>query len=156
MSTLASLMIGLMVGIGLTAIWLWFGTIRHIKQHYELHISELMREHQGEVSDARKSSVNSSRAVIKGKIAEQFAPLFPEFNYYPNDAKFLGDPIDYIVFSGYSDFREGLANLDDLEIVFIDIKTGNAQLSPSQQAIQYAVAKGRVRFETIRIQLDDD
>ena len=30
-------------------------------------------------------------------MAEQFAPVLPEFQYLPSDAKFMGDPVDYII-----------------------------------------------------------
>ena len=37
----------------------------------------------------------------------------------------------------------------------MDIKSGGARLTKGQQAIAQAVAEGRVRFETLRIQFDD-
>ncbi len=46
----------------------------------------------------------------------------PEFQYLPSDAKFLGDPIDYVVFDGYTDFRDGDGTAEDIEVVLIDIK----------------------------------
>ena len=41
------------------------------------------------------------------------------------------------------------------EIVLIDIKSGGARLTKGQQAIAQAMAEGRVRFETIRIDFDE-
>ena len=40
-------------------------------------------------------------------------------------------------------------------MVLIDIKSGGARLTKGQQAIAQAIARGRVRFETIRIDFDD-
>jgi predicted Holliday junction resolvase-like endonuclease len=99
--------------------------------------------------------VNTSRAVLKGKMAEQFAPILPEFQYLPSDAKFLGDPVDYVVFDGYTDLRNGQGKVDDIEIVLIDIKSGGARLTKGQQAIAQAIQQGRIRFETIRIDFED-
>ena len=90
-----------------------------------------------------------------GKMAEQMAPIMPQFQYLPSDAKFLGDPIDYVVFNGYSHFRDGEGRAEDIEVVLMDIKSGGARLTKGQQAIAQAVAEGRVRFETLRIQFDD-
>ena len=106
--------------------------------------------------DAQKRSVNTSRAVLKGKMAEQFAPILPEFRYLPSDAKFLGDPVDYVVFDGYTDFRDGDGTAEDIEVILLDIKSGGARLSKGQQAIAQAVQAGRVRFETLRIDFDDE
>ena len=88
-------------------------------------------------------------------MAEQMAPIMPEFQYLPSDAKFLGDPVDYVVFDGYTDLRDGQGRAEDIEVVLIDIKSGGARLTKGQQAIAKAIANGRVRFETIRIDFDD-
>jgi predicted Holliday junction resolvase-like endonuclease len=79
----------------------------------------------------------------------------PEFQYLPSDAKFLGDPVDYVVFDGYTDLRDGQGKVDDIEIVLIDIKSGGARLTKGQQAIAQAIQQGRIRFETIRIDFED-
>src|SRR5215471_12830697 len=62
---------------------------------------------RGEIEAARKQSVNQARVTLKGQIGEQLAPLLPGFAYAAADARFLGDPIDYVVFHGYTDLRDG-------------------------------------------------
>lgn len=88
-------------------------------------------------------------------MAEQFAPILPEFRYLPSDAKFIGDPVDYLIFDGYTDFRDGEGHADDIEVILVDIKSGGARLTKGQQAIAEAIRQGRVRFETIRIDFDE-
>lgn len=155
MSVSAAILIGMVLGALLTYVLLFSSRNSRIKAEYEKYIAELELEHQQQLTKARKSSVNTSRAVLKGKMAEQLAPLLPEFQYLPSDAKFLGDPVDYIVFDGYSDFRDGDGHEEDIDVIFIDIKSGGARLSKGQQAIAEAIAQGRVRFETLRINFDD-
>lgn len=155
MSAMLYGVVGVFVGVFITTVWFMFGQLRSMRAEHAYELSQLEQSHQLALVDARKRSVNTSRAVLKGKMAEQFAPLFPEFPYLPSDAKFLGDPVDYVVFSGYSEFREGLKTEDDLEVVFIDIKSGQARLTKGQQAIAQAIKAGRVRFETIRIDIQD-
>ncbi|MCF9034265.1 Holliday junction resolvase-like protein [Acinetobacter nectaris] len=151
MSIWISALIGGFIGAILTTIFLSSFRNGKIQAEYEQYIAELELEHQEALAEARKRSVNTSRAVLKGKMAEQFAPLFPQFEYLPADARFLGDPIDYVVFNNYSDFRDGEAHADDIEVVLIDIKSGGARLTKGQQAIARAIQAGRVRFETIKI-----
>lgn len=151
MSSTIPLILGLIIGIILTLIYVHLGQIRQLKTAHQLQLAELQQQFQQQIEQARKQSLNTSRAVLKGKVAEQFAPLLPQFPYLPSDAKFLGDPIDYVIFSGYSDFREGLIHADDIEIILMDIKSGKARLHKGQQAIAQAIAQGRVRFETLRI-----
>lgn len=155
MSIWMAMLIGLCVGVVVTTIILGQTRNGKIKAEYEKYIAELELEHQQALTQAQKRSVNTSRAVLKGKMAEQLAPILPEFTYLPSDAKFLGDPIDYVVFDGYSQFRDGEGRAEDIDVVFIDIKSGGARLTKGQQAIAQAIAAGRVRFETIRIDFED-
>ena len=155
MSIWMAMLIGACIGVVLTTIILSQTRNGRIKAEYEQYIAELELEHQQSLIAAQKRSVNTSRAVLKGKMAEQLAPIMPEFQYLPSDAKFLGDPVDYVVFDGYTDFRDGEGEADDIEVVLIDIKSGGARLTKGQQAIARAVQEGRVRFETIRIDFQD-
>lgn len=155
MSIWMAMLIGACIGVVLTTIILSQTRNGRIKAEYEQYIAELELEHQQSLVAAQKRSVNTSRAVLKGKMAEQLAPIMPEFQYLPSDAKFLGDPVDYVVFDGYTDFRDGEGDAEDIEVVLIDIKSGGARLTKGQQAIACAVQEGRVRFETIRIDFQD-
>ena len=155
MSIWMAMLIGACIGVVLTTIILSQTRNGRIKAEYEQYIAELELEHQQSLIAAQKRSVNTSRAVLKGKMAEQLAPIMPEFQYLPSDAKFLGDPVDYVVFDGYTDFRDGEGDAEDIEVVLIAIKSGGARLTKGQQAIARAVQEGRVRFETIRIDFQD-
>lgn len=149
------MLIGACVGVVLTTLILSNTRNGKIKAEYEQYIATLEREHQQALAAAQKRSVSTSRAVLKGKMAEQLAPILPEFQYLPSDAKFLGDPIDYVVFDGYTDFRDGDGRAEDIEVVLIDIKSGGARLTKGQMAIAQAIRDGRVRFETVRIDFNE-
>ena len=155
MPTGLTLIIGILIG-AIISYWflLQMGRGQRLA-HYEQQIAQLKLTHQQQLIEAKKRSVNTSRAVLKGKMAEQFAPLFPEFHYLPSDAKFLGDPVDYVIFDGYTDFRDGDGRAEDINVILIDIKSGQARLSKGQQAIAQAIAAGRVRFETVHIDFDE-
>lgn len=154
MSIWIAMLIGAAIGVVLTTLILSHSRNGRIKAEYERYIAELELEHQQALAQAQKRSVNTSRAVLKGKMAEQLAPIMPQFEYLPSDAKFLGDPVDYVVFDGYTDLRDGEGRPEDIEIVLIDIKSGGARLTKGQVAIAQAIQAGRVRFETVRIDFD--
>ena len=156
MSIWLAMLIGGCIGVVMTTLILSNSRNGRIQAEYQQYIAELELEHQQALLVAQKRSVNTSRAVLKGKMAEQFAPILPEFRYLPSDAKFLGDPVDYVVFDGYTDFRDGDGTAEDIEVILLDIKSGGARLSKGQQAIAQAVQAGRVRFETLRIDFDDE
>jgi predicted Holliday junction resolvase-like endonuclease len=98
----------------------------------------------------RRDAVEKSRAVIKGKISEQIVPFLESFKYNPSDARFIGDPVDYIIFDGYTEVKERIED-KPITIVLADVKTGEASLTYEQRRIKQGVEKGLVRFEEIRI-----
>jgi len=128
--------------------------VENIIKDYEEQLQDIKIKHQREIEKARHQSVEQSRHTIKGQIAEQLAPLLPGFPYLPSDAHFIGDPIDYIVFNGYTEFKEHRNSSNDFELVIIDIKHNKAQLSEGQKHIAKAIEAGKVRFETVRISDD--
>jgi predicted Holliday junction resolvase-like endonuclease len=116
-------------------------------QKYE----NLLGQQDETVRQATKRSVDQSRSTLKGQISEQMAPLLPGFPYFPADSRFLGNPIDYVVFNGYTALRDADAASGDLEIVLLDVKQGRSQLTAEQRAIGQAVEEGRIRFEVSRV-----
>ena len=62
----------------------------------------------------RKEAIAQSRTVLGGKFVEQLVPYLPEFKYDPTEARFIGTPIDLIVFPG-------LATGNPKEIVIIGV-----------------------------------
>ncbi|MBU0976893.1 MAG: hypothetical protein KKD18_00580 [Nanoarchaeota archaeon] len=77
----------------------------------------------------RKSIADQQRAGIKGKVSETFAPFLEGFPFKPSECKFLGDPIDYVVF-------EGLDERDVKGVHFVEVKEGTSRLSPHQKQIK--------------------
>ena len=98
---------------------------------------------QEEMTQAVKAAVSQSRAVLGGKFTEQMAPYLPEFNYDPTEARFIGSPIDFIIFPG-------LSRGDPQEIVIMEVKSGHSQLTPAERKIRQLVEDGMVRWELIQ------
>ncbi len=79
-----------------------------------------------------------------GQFSEQLAPFLPDFKYSPTECRFMGKPIDLIVFRGMDEKK-----ID--EIVFVEVKSGNAKISPVEKSLKEAIEKKRVRWEEYRI-----
>lgn len=92
----------------------------------------------------RADAVRRSSAVVSGKVTEHLAPYMAAFPYDPKDARFLGTPVDLIVFDGMSE--------DSLrEIVFLEIKSGSSTLSTRERRIRDAVMERRVAWREFRV-----
>ena len=94
---------------------------------------------------ARKGSLSS----LAGKTAEQWAPFLEGFPGRVNEARFLGAPIDYVVF-------RGLADGEVTEIVFVEVKSGRSKLSKVERALRDCVRDKRVRWVEHRVSRPDE
>ena len=89
-----------------------------------LHLSQWKQENEIAI---RKDAIERSRAVTVGKVTEHVVPFLPNFQHNPKDARFLGTPVDFVVFDGLD---TGAVE----KITFIEVKTGVSSLSKREQA----------------------
>jgi len=105
------------------------------------------RKHQewlNELPEHRKEAIMKSRAVLGGQFSENLAPYLPDFPYLPTECRFLGKPTDFIVFKGMDEKKIE-------EVIFVEVKSGKAKLSPQEKNLKEAINKKKVRFEEYRI-----
>ena len=84
------------------------------QQRFNAQLPEIIKQQ-------RDDAVSKQRDVVKGKITEQLAPLLPLFQKIcPNfaEARFLGSPIDYVIFRNLHKTESN----EPLEIILLDIK----------------------------------
>ena len=99
---------------------------------------------QNVMESEKKKAIEKSRSILKGQFSEQLSPFDKNFPVKPSEARFLGAPIDFIAFRGLDDKRVE-------EVVFIEVKTGKAQLNQTEKSIRDAIRNKRVRFEEFRV-----
>ncbi|MGC9310046.1 MAG: Holliday junction resolvase-like protein [Candidatus Nanoarchaeia archaeon] len=109
-------------------------------------IGELRQDRlwQERLPEHRRDAVKRSRAVLSGQFSEQLAPYMPGFSYSPSECRFIGKPIDLIVFKGMDEKQ-----ID--ELVFVEVKSGSAHLSSVEKSLKEAIQAGRVRWEEFRL-----
>ncbi len=103
----------------------------------------LQHDIEKRIALARTEAVERSRTVLKGQISEHLAPYLPDFKWEASDCKFLGQPIDFIIFKGRT-----LGEIE--EIIFVDVKTGGAKLNKTQRNIKDCILNNKVSFQTWR------
>lgn len=100
-----------------------------------------------DVQDARAQSVAISKGTTRGLAAEHLAPFFPEMveQFAPGDWRFLGTPVDFVVFDGLGE--EAVSR-----VVLVEVKSGRkGGLSTRQAALRAAVNAGAVRLQWLTI-----
>ncbi|MFH0890064.1 MAG: Holliday junction resolvase-like protein [Candidatus Aenigmatarchaeota archaeon] len=105
-------------------------------------IKQLKKEAKDFKYKLTEGFTKKSVEVKIGKTIEKIVPVLPGFPYNPLDCRSLFDPIDYTVFVGAS--KDSVSHID-----FVDIKTGNARLSPVQKTIRDVVLDGKVNIRVV-------
>ncbi|MEM3091440.1 MAG: Holliday junction resolvase-like protein [Candidatus Pacearchaeota archaeon] len=95
----------------------------------------------------RKEAIIKSRAVIGGQFSEQLAPYLPNFPFKPTECKFLGKPIDFVIFKGMDDKKIN-------EIVFLEIKSAKSKISQQEKNLKETIEKGKVSWREYRVPED--
>ena len=102
---------------------------------------------EGELPSHRKDAIMKSRAVLGGQFSEQLAPYLPNFPFLPTECRFLGKPIDFVVFKGMDEKHI-------TEVVFVEAKSGKSKLSQQEKSLKEAIEKRKVRWEEYRVPED--
>ena len=96
------------------------------------------------VPEIREEAIKQSRAVLSGQFSEQLAPYLPDFPYKPTEARFIGKPIDFVVFKGMDEKK-----ID--EVVFVEVKSGQSQLSKVEKTLKSAVESKNISWHEYKV-----
>ncbi len=107
---------------------------------------------QAQEKVVRADTLKRSRSVLRGQATEHLAPFMKE-GLNSKDFRFMGSPIDYLVVNSGSAVLDGQA--DEVEVILMEIKTGESKLNKLQRRIRDAVVDGRVSFQTYNPDTDE-
>lgn len=93
----------------------------------------------------RSDAARKSESVTKGKVMEQLVPYLPEFEYHPKDARFIGSPVDFLVFDGLNDGGKVR------EVLFVEVKSNRSSLNTRERHVRDAIQACRVRWVELRV-----
>lgn len=106
--------------------------------------NQFKSQKDNDILEARKDSNKKQRATIKGQITETIAPWSMTVVNSVSELNFLGNPIDFIGF-------KGLDGDGDIDIKFIEVKSGKSKLNTNQRRIRDAVKEKRIDWVEVRI-----
>lgn len=112
------------------------------------YVRKLKEKFAIDIREARNDAVKRSRSTIEGQVFEQLVPHFPEWKHTPSDARFLGSPIDFVVF-------DGMSTGTPTKITIVEIKKGQSYNTVLQNKIKKLVKEGKVEWETINLDKDE-
>src|SRR3989338_5724385 len=81
--------------------------VKNLVHEWELKYTNDLAEIKELIQSAEKylryDAVKRSKRTLLGKLWEQVSPYLPKFPFRPSDMKFLGSPIDFVIFDGASE-----------------------------------------------------
>lgn len=92
----------------------------------------------------RQDAVQRSQAVTAGKVHEQLIPYLPAFPFNPKDVRFLGSPVDLVVFDGLAEGRLR-------RVIFLEVKTGGASLTSRERCVRDVIQAREVEWAELRV-----
>ncbi len=121
-----------------------FLTIKYVylKSSFEQRIKEWLQKEEDRI---RKDAIERSARTLSGKTLEKLIPFLDKFPYDAHDLRWLGDPVDFIIFDGYSSEKS------PKQIVFCEVKSGKSNLNKTQNEIKELVDKKKVKWFEFRI-----
>lgn len=102
------------------------------------------KQWESKVPILREDAIKQSRAVLSGQFSEQIAPYLPDFPHKPTEARFIGKPIDFIVFKGMDEKRIN-------EVVFVEVKSGQSKLSEVEKTLRSAIENKNVSWYEYKV-----
>jgi len=107
------------------------------KFKFEQRIKEWTEQEERRI---REDAITRSARTLSGKTLERFVPFLDKFPYNPHDVRWLGDPIDLVIFDGYS------SNGNPEQVVFCEVKSGESKLSKIQNKIKELIEHKKVKW----------
>ncbi len=102
---------------------------------------------EGQIDEHRADAIARSRAVLAGQFSEQLAPYLPDFPFSPTECKFIGKPVDFLVF-------HGLDEKNVTGVSFVEVKSGKSKLSGTESSLKDAIINGKVNWHEYRVNRD--
>lgn len=112
----------------------------YLKANFEQRVKEWLGKEEDRI---RRDAIERSARTLSGKTLEKLIPFLDRFPYNPHDLRWLGDPIDFIIFDGYS-------KKSPEQIVFCEVKSGESNLTKAQREIKELIEKKKVKWFEFR------
>ncbi len=111
--------------------------------------AELTRWRSQELYSVRREALDRARPEVQRRVGSTIASWTHSFPFRQEDARFIGHPIDYVVFEGYSEVR---ARREDAitRVTFVRARS-DGSVDPDAELVRQCVAAGRVEWRTLEV-----
>ena len=111
------------------------------------NLEEGLKKRQEELKKSMKRATTGAQITAKsvniGKLLEKVFPTMKDFKWELSDCRFLGEPIDFVIFPGLSTGKVE-------SIKFLEVKSGKAVLNKHQKNIKEAIENNKIKYEEFK------
>ena len=118
-----------------------YAAYRFIEQRANLKLERWKAAHSKAIS---REAIKGSQAAVSGRVLERVAPYLPDFEFNPRDVRFIGDPVDFVVFDGLTEGRVR-------RVVFVEVKSGAGELNGNERRVKAAIVARQVEWELFQV-----
>jgi predicted Holliday junction resolvase-like endonuclease len=122
--------------------------LKNLSHDWEVKYTKELKEVKEMIQSAEKymrhDAVKRSRRVLLGKLWEQVSPYIPKFPFKPSDMKFMGAPIDFIVF-------DGMGEKDIKQVIFLEVKSGDSKLNAQEKKLKKIIEEKKVIWKQFNV-----
>ena len=122
-----------------------FLAYRIIELRARIKFERWKAEHTNRIS---REAIRGSQNAVVGRVSERLAPYLPDFGFNPRDARFIGDPVDFVVFDGLSDGEVR-------RVIFVEVKSGAGNLNGNERKVRNVIQQRLVHWSLIHIPAGD-
>ena len=111
------------------------------------NLEKMLKQKQEELKKSMKRATTGAQTTAKsvnvGKLLEKVFPTMKDFEWELSDCRFLGDPIDLVIFHGLT-----AGNVESIR--FLEVKSGKAVLNKHQKSVKEAINNHKVKYEEFK------
>lgn len=132
----------LVTGLLMVVIFLLVKYI-NLKANFDHKLKDWISNEEKKV---REDAILRSSRTLSGKTLERLIPFLENFEYDPHDIRWMGDPIDFVIFDGSSS-EDG-----PKQIVFCEVKSGDSKLTKKQNRIKELIENKKVKWYEFKME----
>lgn len=137
-----SLVVGLVIGLVLV-VWLMRVMVSNQVDN------EFEKWRSRELYAVRRDALDEARPAVQRRVGTAIANWTHSFPFLQEDSRFIGHPIDYIVFEGYSDVRSKRDHQIS-SVTFVRARR-EGRADPEGSLVEECIRLGRVEWLTLEV-----
>jgi predicted Holliday junction resolvase-like endonuclease len=140
---MASFVVGLVAGVIVTLVLMRRAAMTRAQGQFQTWRAEELR-------NIRRSALDAERSTLKERVGRELAAQMDPFPFVAADARFIGHPVEFVVFDGHTEVKDRSATA--LRGVVFFAVCESASEGSDAALVEECIADGRLSWLTLSMQ----